>query len=104
MIHLNCPNCGRRGSVPEAKRYARLHCVKCDAVFHVATNGQVMLGEPGKGKPAKLGDPNRSLEETEASQEDPIELITQLPWPLLVVFVVALAVGLGWVLGLWTPG
>lgn len=50
MIPMACPNCGRRGNVPPDKLNARLHCKKCDAVFHMDMSGHIVLGEPGADK------------------------------------------------------
>lgn len=50
MIPMACPNCGRRGSVPPDKLNSRLHCKKCDAVFHMDASGHVVLGEPGSSE------------------------------------------------------
>jgi hypothetical protein len=47
MIPMACPNCGRRGNVPVDRLNSRLHCKKCDAVFHLDSSGRVVLGEPG---------------------------------------------------------
>jgi hypothetical protein len=48
MIPLACPQCGRRGSIPADKMNSRLHCKKCDAVFHLDPLGHILLGEPGR--------------------------------------------------------
>jgi hypothetical protein len=53
MIPMACPSCGRRGSVPQDKINSRLHCKKCDAIFHMDVEGHVVMGEPGR--PAKPG-------------------------------------------------
>jgi hypothetical protein len=50
VIPIACPNCGRRGNVPPDKLNSRLHCKKCDAVFHMDASGHVVLGEPGSEK------------------------------------------------------
>jgi hypothetical protein len=46
MIPMACPACGRKGTIPPDKLNARMHCKKCDAVFHMNSNGRVILGEP----------------------------------------------------------
>ncbi len=73
MIDLECPNCGRRGSVPENKVSTRLVCKKCHIVFHMTPTGRPMIGEPPAPvteKPRKtVDDPTRAavqeLKETE---------------------------------------
>ena len=46
MIDLECPKCGRVGSVPQTKVNTRLICKKCLAVFHMGPTGRAILGEP----------------------------------------------------------
>ncbi len=46
MIDLECPSCGRGGSIPHDKVNTRLVCKKCHKVFHVNTAGRTLLGEP----------------------------------------------------------
>jgi hypothetical protein len=53
MHDLACPNCGGMGRIPREKVNTRLTCKKCHMVFHMATSGRTILGEPpaeqGKG-------------------------------------------------------
>lgn len=46
MIPMACPSCGRGGNVPNDKLNTRLHCKKCDTIFHIDMSGHIMLGEP----------------------------------------------------------
>lgn len=46
MIDLECPKCGRAGSIPRDKVNTRLVCKKCHIVFHMNTAGRTLLGEP----------------------------------------------------------
>lgn len=46
MIDLECPHCGRVGSVPPDKASSRLVCRKCRMVFHLSPSGRAVLGEP----------------------------------------------------------
>lgn len=98
MIHLNCPNCGRRGIVPNSKIYTRLHCSKCDAVFHVEHNGQVQLGEPGGRSKQKLGDPDQPLTPTETEEEGftAVDFVERMPTGILVGLAVFVVVALAW--------
>ncbi|GAC1474881.1 MAG: hypothetical protein NVSMB9_26120 [Isosphaeraceae bacterium] len=46
MIDLECPHCGRPGSIPSQKINSRLVCKKCHLVFHLTTSGRAVPGEP----------------------------------------------------------
>ncbi len=59
MIRMICPSCNRRGNVPPSEVNKRLHCKKCDAVFHLDTEGQVHLGEPVDEEAERLRDKAR---------------------------------------------
>jgi hypothetical protein len=104
MIHLSCPGCGRGGRVPEAKVGTRLHCVKCDAVFHVLPNGTVVLGEPPSSKPRKGGAYHRIEEIQSDAPPEPsgaVELVDRMPLPLLLGLGVFLIVAIGWAVRAW---
>ena len=45
MSEIECPKCGRLGSVPKDKQNSRLVCKKCLSVFHITPTGRVLLGE-----------------------------------------------------------
>jgi hypothetical protein len=45
-IDLECPNCGRGGTVSAEKAHSRLVCRKCHMVFHMNQSGRTVLGEP----------------------------------------------------------
>jgi hypothetical protein len=97
VIPIACPNCGRRGNVPPDKLNARLHCKKCDAVFHLDTSGHVVLGEPG-GPPKKPSGSKAAM--PTAAAAEPMELGKNLalawkglPKAARVAIVVALVVG-----------
>lgn len=106
MIHLNCPNCGRRGIVPDTKIYTRLHCSKCDVVFHVEHDGRVVLGEPGSARKAKLGDPDKPLAPTaEPESVQPSDLLDRMPAPILFGLLAFIALALIWAFrGMLWPG
>ena len=55
MIPMSCPSCGRRGNVPLDRLNTRMHCKKCDAVFHLDATGKPVLGEPKAVKGGKSG-------------------------------------------------
>ncbi len=46
MTDMECPKCGRQGSVPKEKLNSRLVCKKCLTIFHLTPTGRVVLGEP----------------------------------------------------------
>lgn len=68
MIPMACPNCGRRGTVPPDRLNTRMHCKKCDAVFHMDPSGKIMLGEPDADKQAR----RKAQKAAEGEPFDPI--------------------------------
>jgi len=46
MIPIECPKCGRGGSVPPDRLNARLVCKACHQVFHLDNTGRMVMGEP----------------------------------------------------------
>jgi ribosomal protein S27AE len=71
MLNLECPNCGRIGTVPKEKSDSRLVCKKCHTVFHLSPAGRVHLGEPPQPvkrepeeKPRSIWDPEEEVEYT----------------------------------------
>lgn len=46
MVPIECPKCGRGGSVPPDRLNARLVCKACHTVFHLDNTGRMVLGEP----------------------------------------------------------
>ncbi len=95
MIPMTCPACGRRGNVPPNKMNARLHCKKCDAVFHMDMTGQAVLGEPGS-EAAKAHRPARAREPI-TFRMGPSSL-TRVPWPLKLGVGVVVLAALAWFL------
>ena len=63
MIPMSCPSCGRRGNVPLDRLNTRMHCKKCDAVFHLDATGKPVLGEPKAAKGGKNAAKGRSKDE-----------------------------------------
>ena len=53
MIPMSCPSCGRKGNVPLDRLNTRMHCKKCDAIFHLDPSGKPVLGEPPAAKGSK---------------------------------------------------
>jgi hypothetical protein len=50
MIPMECPKCGRWGSVPSNRLYVKLNCKKCQAPFYMNSEGDAILGEPPADK------------------------------------------------------
>ena len=46
MLDMECPKCGRFGSVPNDKVNSRLVCKKCLTIFHLTPTGRAVPGEP----------------------------------------------------------
>lgn len=68
MIPMSCPNCGRRGNVPPDRLNSRLHCKKCDAVFHMDSTGKIVLGDPAeKAKKAAAAKASKTSQATKAA-------------------------------------
>lgn len=105
MIPITCPTCGRKGTIPNERLNTRMHCKKCDAVFHMDKSGKVMLGEPGAAKPAKGGPPGKSTgaktakappkkRQTDSEGSGLSEMLAMVPlWAKVAVLLGVLAVG-----------
>jgi hypothetical protein len=50
MIPMECPKCGRRGSVPSNRLNVGLNCKSCNAPFYLNAAGEARLGEPNLAK------------------------------------------------------
>lgn len=46
MIPMECPKCGRRGSVPSNRLNTQFNCKNCQAPFYLNSSGDVLAGEP----------------------------------------------------------
>ncbi|MDB5352520.1 MAG: hypothetical protein JWN86_3767 [Planctomycetota bacterium] len=92
MIPMSCPSCGRRGNVPLDRLNTRMHCKKCDAVFHLDATGKPVLGEPPtvKGSKSKTSRPKDE-------PLDPIGIVAAklayTPKPVWMTLLVALGLG-----------
>lgn len=97
MIPMSCPSCGRRGNVPLDRLNTRMHCKKCDAVFHLDSTGKPALGEPAAAKGSKAAKGGRAKDEP----LDPIgivaEKLSHTPKP---IWMTLLVLGGGYLL--WT--
>jgi|GEM_PF-2198284 len=74
MIQLDCPKCGRGGSIPHEKLNTRLVCKKCHAVFHMPTADRTVLGEPQVESPK--ADASARAREPRRSSGDGVEALT----------------------------
>jgi hypothetical protein len=83
MIPMSCPSCGRRGNIPLDRLNTRMHCKKCDAVFHLDATGKPVMGEPKSSKANKSG---RAGAHAPSDQFDPIGIIAsklaKIPKPI----------------------
>lgn len=87
MIPMSCPKCGRRGSVPPDRLNTRMHCKKCDAVFHMDKTGHIVLGEPVdeddlKRKKAKK--PKRPRGQRDMVELGLGEMLKKMPLPVKI--------------------
>lgn len=91
MIAMTCPSCGRRGKAPSDRVNVRMHCPKCDAVFHIDKQGKVKLGDPRVGVEEGQGGRRGERESRRHSDEPYATSLTQLvvksPWWVKLVLV-----------------
>jgi hypothetical protein len=88
MIPMNCPGCGRPGTIPPDKLNSRMHCKKCDAVFHMDANGRIVLGEPSRpGDKPKGAKVFKRAKQTKTTNPDISisNLIKSVPKPAWIV-------------------
>lgn len=85
MIPMTCPSCGRRGTAPSDRVNVRMHCPKCDAVFHMDKHGKVKLGEPrhhhdDQGHAEKDHEPVHKRAYDEPYATSLTQLVLKSPW------------------------
>ena len=102
MIDLECPKCGRIGSIPPSRANSRLVCKKCMSVFHMGATGRAVLGEPASAHHDPHGhDAATAVKKAEASApsfdlgEINYGLVGVLAVLLLIGGVYAMTVGFG---------
>jgi hypothetical protein len=100
MIPMACPSCGRRGRVPPDRLNTRMHCKKCDAVFHMDRSGKIVLGDPDEVARGKKPKKVKSKKEKDLIDLGFSGVIASIPKPvrnlLIAVFLVGgLAVAVG---------
>ncbi len=105
MIPMSCPSCGRRGNVPLDRLNTRMHCKKCDAVFHLDATGKPVLGEPPPPKGSK------SAKEAGRDKNEPLdpigivaEKLSHTPKPIWMTAAVLLSGYVLWTLSGWFGG
>jgi hypothetical protein len=95
MIPIECPKCGRGGSVPPDRLNARLVCKACHTVFHLDNTGRMVLGDPesfdmkSTGKARRAEAPKAKAKEADF---DPAEAWKDIPKPVKYGVPAALAV------------
>ena len=98
MIPMSCPNCGRRGTIPPDRLNTRMHCKKCDAVFHMDKSGKIVVGDPDAGVRSRAeakvaqGDPKQQKKVKSRKERDLVELsfrelLNKIPKPVLFLAV-----------------
>ena len=93
MIPMSCPNCGRRGTIPPERLNTRMHCKKCDAVFHMDKSGKIVVGDPEESKRVvataqTATDKKKKVKkrgERELIELSGRELINKIPKPVLYI-------------------
>ena len=102
MIPMSCPSCGRKGNVPLDRLNTRMHCKKCDAVFHLDASGKPLLGEPPAAKGSKAA---RAASRAKNEPLDPIGILaaklSRTPKPVWMTLGALLGVYLLWTLWSW---
>jgi hypothetical protein len=97
MIPMSCPSCGRKGNVPLDRLNTRMHCKKCDAVFHLDASGKPMLGEPPAAKGSKAA---RAAARAKNEPLDPIGMVAsklvKVPKPIWIGLAVVLGLFVAW--------
>jgi hypothetical protein len=101
MIPIECPKCGRGGSVPPDRLNARLVCKACHTVFHLDNTGRMVMGEPEsfdmKSTKTRKEEASSSLADFDLAQtwnDIPAPVKYGVPAAILAV-VIYLNVGLG---------
>ena len=98
MIPMSCPNCGRKGNIPLDRLNTRMHCKKCDAVFHLDASGKPVLGEPPAAKGSKAA---RAAARAKNEPLDPIGIIAaklvQTPKPVWMTLAILLGCYMLWI-------
>ena len=87
MIPMSCPGCGRPGTIPPDKLNSRMHCKKCDAVFHMDATGHIVLGEPPR--PGEAPKKRARAMQTGSSNASLGEMWKDVPIALKVAFAAA---------------
>ncbi len=93
MIPMTCPNCGRRGNAPADRINVRMHCPKCDAVFHLDKHGKIRVGEPHHEHEDAGGHRDHKYDEPYATSVT--QLVLKSPWPVKLVLL-GIVAAIGW--------
>lgn len=82
MIPIECPKCGRGGSVPPDRLNARLVCKACHTVFHLDTTGRMMLGDPESSDARSTGKARPAAEVSSVADFDLAQTWKDIPAPM----------------------
>jgi hypothetical protein len=97
MIELDCPSCGRKGSVAREKRNTRFVCRKCHMPFYLNEQDHAIAGDPpdhrDKSEHESSQPQGKSLAELEAMEQKLFQTVIRVG--LGIVLVIGLGV-LGW--------
>jgi hypothetical protein len=102
MFDLECPSCGRVGTIPRDKANSRLVCKKCNAVFHMSPSGRAIPGEPPlPSDKTQAPKPAAVAPAVAESWEKPgvslaLPSLRLKPLPILLAILAAVAVALGY--------
>ena len=81
MIPIECPKCGRGGSVPPDRLNARLVCKACHTVFHLDNTGRMVLGDP-ESLDMKSTKKSRPVEKASKADFDLAQTWNDIPAPV----------------------
>ena len=81
MIPIECPKCGRGGSVPPDRLNARLVCKACHTVFHLDNTGRMVLGDP-ESLDMKSTKKSRPVEKASKEDFDLAQTWNDIPAPV----------------------
>lgn len=102
MIPMSCPSCGRRGTVPPDRLNTRMHCKKCDAVFHMDRSGKIVLGDPDDTA-RRAAKPKRAKRDTAPMDLSFGGILAKTPTPVKLLLVVGAVVLIAFVAGFRLP-
>ena len=97
MIPIECPKCGRGGSVPPDRLNARLVCKACHTVFHLDNTGRMVLGEPESFDMKSSAGKSRANEVSGLADFDLAQTWNDIPKAVRFGVPAALLAAFGWI-------